>query len=214
MTNGKQVPLNAINENLIVDESSVIIIEIVVRSHIIHLIIKEFTMLNIKTLTLSALLLGSLSAHGNNFSISSPVFEDGGKLPKKYSCHGDDTSPPLQISGAPEGTESLVLIMDDPDAPDGTWTHWVLYNLPGDTTELAETAPSDHTWDNGTMQGRNSWNDTKYGGACPPDGTHRYFFKLYALDKKLELKKKSSLRKVKRAMKKHILAEAKLMAKY
>jgi Raf kinase inhibitor-like YbhB/YbcL family protein len=158
--------------------------------------------------------LGAISSYAESFSISSPAFTDGGKLPKKYSCNGDDVSPPLTISGAPEGTKSFVLIMDDPDAPSGTWIHWVVYNLPGTTTEIAENAPKKHTWDDGTMQGRNSWSDANYGGACPPDGQHRYYFKVYALDKVLDLKKKSSLRKVKKAMKKHILAEAKLMAKY
>ncbi|MGH1487294.1 MAG: YbhB/YbcL family Raf kinase inhibitor-like protein [Cellvibrionaceae bacterium] len=147
-------------------------------------------------------------------TLTSSAFEHKGELPKKYSCNGDDISPPLTISGAPEGTQSFVLIMDDPDAPDGTWIHWVVYNLPGTTTEIPENAPTQHTWDDGTMQGRNSWSEAKYGGACPPDGQHRYFFKLYALDTVLDLKKKRSLRKVKKAMKKHIIAETKLMAKY
>ncbi len=148
------------------------------------------------------------------FTLSSPAFSNGDKLPKQYSCNGKDISPPLTISGAPEGTKSFVLIMDDPDAPNGYWLHWLVYNLPGSTAEIPENAPTKHTWENGTMQGRNDWSQAQYGGACPPDGRHRYFFKLYALDKVLDLKKKASLRKVKKAMKKHILAKAKLMAKY
>ncbi len=147
-------------------------------------------------------------------SLSSSAFSDGSDLPEKYSCNGDNVSPPLSISDVPEGTQSFVLIMDDPDAPSGTWLHWVLYDLPSSTTEIPENASTKPIWEDGTMQARNSWGDAKYGGACPPDGVHRYFFKLYALDKKLELKKKTKLYKVKKAMKGHILAETKIMAKY
>ena len=145
-------------------------------------------------------------------TLSSSAFNNKDALPVKYSCNGDDISPPLTISGAPEGTKTFVLIMDDPDA--GSWLHWVVYNLPGTTAEIPENAPTSHTWDDGTMQGYNEWGQAQYGGACPPDGEHRYFFTLYALDIKLDLKKKASLRKVKKAMKGHILSETKLMAKY
>ncbi|MFT6387784.1 MAG: Raf kinase inhibitor-like YbhB/YbcL family protein [Cellvibrionaceae bacterium] len=157
----------------------------------------------------------SLFTHAEStLTLTSPEFADGGELPQQYSCNGADISPSLTISGAPANTQSFVLIMDDPDAPNGTWLHWLVYNLPSTTTDIPENAPTTHTWDDGSMQGRNDWYEAKYGGACPPDGRHRYFFKLYALDIKLELKKKTSLRKVKKAMKGHILAETKLMAKY
>lgn len=148
------------------------------------------------------------------FTITSEAFANGEELPNEYSCNGSDISPPLTISNAPEGTKSFVLIMEDPDAPNGTWLHWIAYNLPASTTTISENAPTNHTWDDGTMQGKNDWGDAKYGGACPPDGTHRYFFKLYALDKKLDLKKKASLRKVKKAMKGSVIAKTKLMATY
>ena len=143
-------------------------------------------------------------------SLSSSAFTDGGSLPKKYSCNGD--TPPLAINDVPAGTQSLVLIMDDPDAPSGTWLHWVLYDLPA-TTNIVENVSTKPVWEDGTKQGKNDWSDAKYGGTCPPDGEHRYFFKLYALDKKLDLKKRARLYKVKKAMKGHILAETKIMAK-
>ncbi len=168
-----------------------------------------------------SLIIGLLSAGfsllvnaENTLSINSSAFTDGGKLPKQYTCNGKDISPPIAISGAPEGTQSFVLIMDDPDAPSGTWLHWLVYNLPANTTEIAEKSSKKPVWDDGTMQGKNSWDEARYGGACPPDGEHRYFFKLYALDTKLDLKKKARLGKVKKAMKGHILAETVIMAKY
>jgi len=169
----------------------------------------------IKNTLLSSLVVSAfLCTTAQAFSISSTAFSDGGDLPKQYSCNGADISPPISIKDAPEGTKSFVLIMDDPDAPSGTWLHWVLYNVPASVTEIPEKTSTKPVWEDGTMQGKNDWSDAKYGGACPPDGNHRYFFKLYALDTVLELKKKASLYKVKKAMKKHILAEAKMMAKY
>ena len=171
--------------------------------------------MSIKNTLVGALITSAfLSTATQAFSISSSAFVDGDDLPKQYSCNGADISPPLTIKDAPEGTKSFVLVMDDPDAPNGTWLHWVLYNVPASVTEIPEKASTKPIWEDGTMQGKNDWSDAKYGGACPPDGKHRYFFKLYALDIVLELKKKANLFKVKKAMKKHILAEAKMMAKY
>lgn len=167
-----------------------------------------------KSIVMALAMTGAATLANAEMAITSSAFNEGDTLPTQYSCNGKDISPPLSFDNVPEGTKSFVLIMDDPDAPSGTWIHWVLYNLPADTQGLPENAPSEAVWSDGTMQGRNSWGDTKWGGACPPDGEHRYFFKLYALDTVLDLKKKSSLRKVKKAMKGHILAEAKLMAKY
>lgn len=171
--------------------------------------------MSMKKVILSSLIMSAiLSSAAQALSISSPAFADGDNLPEKYSCNGEDISPPIVISDAPVGTQSFVLIMDDPDAPNGTWLHWVLYNVPANVTTISEQASTKPVWEDGTMQGRNDWSDAKYGGACPPDGTHRYFFKIYALDKVLDLKKKASLNKVRKAMKGHILAEAKMMAKY
>lgn len=144
--------------------------------------------------------------------LSSSAFSNGGAFPEKYSCNGDDISPPLSISNAPENTQSFVLVMDDPDA--SGFLHWVLYDLPADVTEIAEDASTKAVWENGTMQSRNDFGDAKYGGACPPDGEHKYVFTLYALDKKLDIKKKSSLRKIKKAMKGHVIEKVKLSASY
>jgi hypothetical protein len=126
----------------------------------------------------------------------------------KYTCDGQDISPPLEWSGTPEGTQSLVLISDDPDAPVGTWVHWVLFDLPADTNSLPEGAQ-----DLGT-DGNNSWRRPGYGGPCPPSGTHRYFFKLYALDTALNLEAGASKEQVEKAMQGHILAQGELMGKY
>ncbi|MFT5117326.1 MAG: Raf kinase inhibitor-like YbhB/YbcL family protein [Kiritimatiellia bacterium] len=147
-------------------------------------------------------------------TVSSKAFQHEGVLPKRYSCNGEDISPPLTVSNIPEGTKTLVLIHDDPDA--SYWMHWVLYDVPvtGDTVTLAESASTKAVWPDGTMQGYNGWGQASYGGACPPDGTHQYLFKFYALDAKLNLKKKRSAYKVKKAMKKHIIAKGELMASY
>jgi len=121
-----------------------------------------------------------------NFSTTSAAFDAEQEIPKRYTCDDKDTSPPLQWTGVPEDSQSLVLIMDDPDAPDPqtpkmTWVHWLLYNLPPYSSGLAE-AVQDNELPSGTRQGINSWNRSGYGGPCPPIGQHRYFFKLYALN--------------------------------
>jgi Raf kinase inhibitor-like YbhB/YbcL family protein len=143
-----------------------------------------------------------------SFQITSAAFEEGATIPMKYTCDGQDISPPLEWSGTPEGTRSLVLISDDPDAPVGTWVHWVLFDLPADTNSLPEGAQ-----DLGT-DGNNSWRRPGYGGPCPPSGTHRYFFKLYALDTVLNLEAGASKEEVEKAMQGHILAQGELMGKY
>lgn len=150
--------------------------------------------------------------------ITSEAFEDGGEIPVKYTADGKDLSPPLAWEGIPEGTESLVLIVDDPDAPDPsapkmTWVHWVLFNIPPDTTGLPEGVkprklPPD------TMEGMNDWKRTGYGGPSPPIGRHRYFFKLYALDITLKGLGTPTKAKVVGAMQGHILAEAELVGTY
>jgi Raf kinase inhibitor-like YbhB/YbcL family protein len=147
--------------------------------------------------------------------LTSPVFEDGGMIPSKFTCDGVDVSPLLEWSGVPEGTKSLALICDDPDAPIGTWVHWVLYDLPADTVSLPEGVPTHETIENGALQGKNDFKRIGYGGPCPPPGKpHRYFFKLYALDRELDLEPGASKKDLEKAMKGHILAEGQLMGRY
>ena len=152
-------------------------------------------------------------------SISSSAFSDGAHIPKIHTCEGRDSAPPLQWQGVPAQAQSLVLIVDDPDAPDPaapkmTWVHWVLYNLPPDCTGLPENAgPGDLPA--GTGEGLNDWQRTGYGGPCPPIGRHRYFHKLYALDCRLDtLGDKPDKAQVVAAMQGHILAEAQLVGTY
>ena len=147
--------------------------------------------------------------------ISTTAFSNGGNIPKKYSCDGADVSPPLAWSSAPAGTQSFALIADDPDAPVGLWVHWVLYNVPAGTTELAEGTDKKDELAGGALQGRNDFRKIGYGGPCPPPGkAHRYYFKLYALDTKLNLKSGASKSDLEQAMKGHILEQSQLMGKY
>ncbi len=148
------------------------------------------------------------------FEITSTAFAAGEKIPRKFTCDGDDISPPLQWNDPPPNTQSFALISDDPDAPVGTWVHWVLYNLPGKTTSLAEAVPSKDELSDGSRHGRSSWGRSAYGGPCPPGGTHRYFFKLYALDMVLELAAGAGKEQLLKAMEGHILAQAELMGLY
>ncbi|GAB4344121.1 MAG: YbhB/YbcL family Raf kinase inhibitor-like protein [Candidatus Abyssubacteria bacterium] len=155
------------------------------------------------------------SKGGNGtMNISSNAFKNGTTIPKKYTCEGEDVSPPLSWSAPPNGTKSIVLICDDPDAPVGTWVHWVLFGLSPDTTSLPEGVPAQETAQ-GATQGRNDFGNLGYGGPCPPPGpAHRYFFKLYAIDKELNLKPGATKAEVMKAIEGHILAEAQLMGKY
>ncbi len=147
-------------------------------------------------------------------SITSTAFKQGERIPSKYTCDGSDVSPGLEWSDVPEGTRSFTIIADDPDAPVGTWIHWVFYNIPGETRTLPEAVPPDANLSDGSRQGKNSWGRPGYGGPCPPGGTHRYFFKLYALDTVIELRSGVSEDDLLKAMKGHILAEAELMGLY
>ena len=147
--------------------------------------------------------------------LTSPSFSSGSTIPRKHTCDGSDVSPALAWSGAPQGTQSFALIADDPDAPVGTWSHWVLYDLPAGTTSLAENVSKVDAPPTGGRQGRNDFRKLGYGGPCPPPGTpHRYFFKLYALDRMLGLKAGASQKEVEKALQGHILAQAELMGKY
>lgn len=150
--------------------------------------------------------------------ISSAAFDDGATIPRVHTCQGQDTSPPLQWEGLPEGTRSLVLVVDDPDAPDPqapkmTWVHWVLYNIPPDAKGLAEgIRPAELP--SGTKEGLNDWGRAGYGGPCPPIGRHRYFFKLYALDTVLDGLHQPTKSAVEAAMQGCVLAETALIGTY
>ena len=148
------------------------------------------------------------------FQLISTAFAAGEKIPRKYTCDGDDISPPLQWSDAPQNTQSFALISDDPDAPVGTWVHWVLYNVPGTSTSLPEAVPKQDELPDGSRHGRSSWGRSAYGGPCPPGGTHRYFFKLYALDTVLDLAAGAGKEQLLQAMEGHILAQTELMGLY
>jgi Raf kinase inhibitor-like YbhB/YbcL family protein len=151
-------------------------------------------------------------------AITSPAFAEGDAIPVECTCEGADASPRLEWSGAPNGTKSFALIVDDPDAPDPakpkmTWVHWVLYNIPADATALPEAVTPD-ALPEGTLEGKNDWKRTGYGGPCPPIGRHRYFFKLYALDSRLSDLNSPTKKDLEQAMKGHILAEVQLMGTY
>jgi Raf kinase inhibitor-like YbhB/YbcL family protein len=148
--------------------------------------------------------------------LTSTAFQEAGPIPTEYTGDGKDISPPLRWSGAPGNTQTFALICDDPDAPrKEPWVHWVLFNLPAASHELPEGVPLDATLPNGAKQGRNDFGKIGFGGPAPPPGKpHRYFFKLYALDKKLNLKVGARKQELEQAMQGHILAQAELMGKY
>ena len=148
--------------------------------------------------------------------LSSPAFPAGSAIPSLYTCEGRDISPPLQWTAPPQGAKSLVLIVDDPDAPDPqhprmTWVHWVLYNLPPTCDALPEGVSA---LPPGTREGRNDWKRTGYGGPCPPIGRHRYFFKLYALDVELPDLHSPTKAALEKAMQGHVLGQAELVGTY
>lgn len=145
-----------------------------------------------------------------SLSVESPAFHENALIPTEYSCEGVDRSPPLSWQGAPENTKSFALIMDDPDAPNGTFVHWILFNIPADKAELEANA----SIPKGAVSGTNSWGKTGYGGPCPPSGTHHYHFKLYALDTELSLDETANKQDVLDAMKNHILDESVLIGLY
>ncbi len=147
--------------------------------------------------------------------LTSTAFSEGGEIRREHTCDGADISPPLSWTDPPPGTESLALICDDPDAPRGTWVHWVLYDLPGDLTSLPQGLDTSPSLQEGWRQGRNDFGRTGYGGPCPPPGpAHRYFFRLYALDGSLDLEAGAAKAQVLEAMEGHILAQVELMGRY
>lgn len=147
-------------------------------------------------------------------TVTSPAFKEGGMIPAAYTADGADVSPPLQFDGVPTNAKSIALICDDPDAPRGTWVHWVLFNWPTDQKSIPENVPRQQTLTNGAKQGTNDFGNTGYGGPAPPSGTHRYFFKVYALDKALDLKPGARKADLLAAINGHILAQGQIMGRY
>ena len=148
------------------------------------------------------------------FALNSIFIVQEQPIPINHTCDGEDLSPPLDWNQPPAGTQSFALIMDDPDAPGGTWVHWVLFNIPGDARSLLGNLPPDAQLSDGSIQGVNSFGRNDYGGPCPPSGTHRYFFKLYALDTTLNLDESAGKEEVLAAMEGHVLAQSELMGTY
>lgn len=149
------------------------------------------------------------------FELTSSVFKEGDPITRRYTCEGEDLSPPLHWNVPPAATKSFVIIADDPDAPVGTWVHWVIYDLPLDLRGLTEGVPTKDRLPNGALQGLNDFKRVGYGGPCPPPGKpHRYYFTLYALDVTLNLKPRATKAQVLDACKGHVLAEAKLMGRF
>lgn len=177
-----------------------------------------------KTVLVLALVSHALIACGSeageegvkmSIQITSPAFEEGKPIPKKHTCGGPDVSPPLEWKGVPEASKSLVIMCDDPDAAMGTWVHWVLFNLPPDATKIAENVAKKPILDGGARQGVNDFQRVGYGGPCPPPGkTHRYFFKLYALDTMIDVGEGVHKKDVEKAMQGHVLAQGQLMGTY
>lgn len=153
---------------------------------------------------------------GASFELASTAFVQGGPIPPYYSCDGEDVSPPLLWGDPPTGTQSLALIMDDPDAPGGTWDHWILFNISPDLRALQEDLPArgKNKDPDAIFVGDNSWGRAEYGGPCPPSGTHRYFFKLYALDTTINLLPGATKQELQNAMDGHILAEDELIGTF
>lgn len=150
----------------------------------------------------------SLRSTIKTMKITSPVFENNKPIPSKYTCNGENVNPPLAFSDVPENTKSLVLIVDDPDAPSGTWIHWVIFNIPKEVRTITENSMPEG------IQGITSFGKSGYGGPCPPSGTHRYFFKLYALDTMLSLTEKENRKTVEDAMQNHIITGAEIIGLY
>ena len=160
-------------------------------------------------------LFAAEKARKDQMQLTSTAFAEGAAIPAQHTCDAKNVSPPLKWSGVPAGAKSLVVIVDDPDAPSGTWVHWVLYDLAATTTELPEDVAKSQYVAGGARQGLNDFRHLGYGGPCPPPGkAHRYFFKLYALDTMLELKPGLTKKDIEAAMEKHLLAQGQLMGTY
>ena len=153
-------------------------------------------------------------AEGGNMELISSTFNEGGMIPGMYTCDGADVSPPLKWGALPAGTKSLAIICDDPDAPVGTWVHWVYYDIPAVAEGLPEEVATDEHPAEGGTQGLNDFRKIGYGGPCPPGGTHRYYFKLYALDTTLNLSSGATKKQLLKEMENHIIGQTQLMGKY
>jgi Raf kinase inhibitor-like YbhB/YbcL family protein len=152
--------------------------------------------------------IAAFAAGGARMKITSSAFQEGGNIPSKFTCDGSDTSPPLQITGVPSEAKSLVLIADDPDAPSGVFTHWLIWNIPPQTNSISEgSAPKG-------VHGTNDFGKPDYKGPCPPPGTHRYSFKIYALDRELDLRGGAKRSQLDAAMKGHVVAQGVLVGRY
>jgi Raf kinase inhibitor-like YbhB/YbcL family protein len=152
--------------------------------------------------------IASLATGGAKMKITSSAFQDGANIPSKFTCDGADTSPPLQIADIPSEAKSLALIVDDPDAPSGLFTHWLVWNIPPQTSAVGEgSVPKG-------VQGTNDFGKSGYGGPCPPSGAHRYYFKIFALDRELDLPFGAKRGQLDAAMKGHIVAQGELMGRY
>lgn len=150
-----------------------------------------------------------------NIEVTTPRFENGEMIPQKFTCDGDNISPLIRWDNIPEGTVSIALLMDDPDAPAGVFTHWIVYNLPPDSRELEEIIPKEKNLKNGAIQGQNDFGKIGYGGPCPPEGeTHRYYFRVYALKRKLKQEEGASRDDLLNAMEGSILDEGEYMGRY
>lgn len=147
-------------------------------------------------------------------NLTTNAFENNHTIPSKYTCDGEDISPPLKISEIPENVESFALICDDPDAPMGTFVHWVMYNIPATAENIKENLPNSRVLPDGSMQGMTSFGKIGYGGPCPPSGTHRYFFKIYALDKSLQFDSAPTKAVLEKEMQGHIIGKAELIGLY
>jgi Raf kinase inhibitor-like YbhB/YbcL family protein len=155
-----------------------------------------------------ALAIVSFASGEAKMKITSSAFQEGGNIPSKFTCDGGDTSPPLQIAEVPSGAKSLALVVDDPDAPSGLFTHWMVWNISPQNNAIAEgSAPKG-------VHGTNDFGKSGYGGPCPPSGTHRYYFKIFALDRELELPAGTKRSQLDAAMKGHVIAQGELMARY
>jgi len=164
--------------------------------------------INAGALAIALVALASFAAGGAKMKITSSAFQEGGNIPSKFTCDGVDSSPPLQIAEIPSSAKSLALIVDDPDAPSGLFTHWIVWNISPQTNEIAEgSAPKG-------VQGTSDFGKLGYGGPCPPPGTHRYYFKIFALDRDLNLPSGTKRNQLDAAIKGHVVAQAELMGRY
>ena len=164
--------------------------------------------INAGALAIALVALASVADGGAKMKITSSAFREGGNIPSKFTCDGGDSSPPLQISEIPSSAKSVALVVDDPDAPSGLFTHWIVWNISPQTNEIAEGSTPKG------MQGTNDFGKAGYGGPCPPSGTHRYYVKIFALDRELDLPPGTKRNQLDAAMKGHVVAQGELMGRY